>query len=149
MSISSLCNYDVATVEASADITEVAIAMREAHVGDVIVVEQRGSKRVPVGIVTDRDLVLEVLAEGVDPRELTVRDIMSTNLVTVREDSGLEFALREMGRAGVRRLPVVDDQGELVGVLTSDDVIVHLGGLAKHFADAIETGQFTETRRRP
>lgn len=149
MSIRTLCNYNVATVAPSASITEVAGVMRKSHVGDVVIVEQRGDKTVPVGIVTDRDLIVEVLAEGVDPGQLKVADIMSTNLVTLHEDSGIEFAVHEMGRAGVRRLPVLDSGGEVVGVLSGDDVVAYVAGLAKDFAEALDTGQFQERRRRP
>lgn len=149
MSISDLCNYNVATVQRSTGIAEAAVVMRESHVGDVIVVDQNGGKTVPVGIVTDRDLVIEVLAEGVNPSDVTVADIMSPSLVTIHEDNGLDFALREMGRAGVRRLPVLDNQNEIVGILTMDDVVVYLARLAEHLADALETGQFKERTRRP
>jgi CBS domain-containing protein len=149
VAIKTLCNYNVATVLPSASISEVAGVMRESHVGDVVVVEHKSGKNVPVGIVTDRDLVIEVLAEGVDPSQLKVADIMSTNLVTLHEDSGIEFAVHEMGRAGVRRLPVLDSAGEVVGVLSGDDVVAYVAELAKDFAEALDTGQFQERRRRP
>lgn len=149
MSIRSLCNYNVATVEPTAGIMEVAAVMRESHVGDVIVVERQGEKTVPVGIVTDRDLVIEVLAEGVSPGAVTVADIMSRNVVTVREDSGLGFALHEMARAGVRRLPVLDERGAIVGIITIDDAVAYIADLTRHVGDALQMGQFKERRERP
>jgi CBS domain-containing protein len=123
--------------------------MREAHVGDLVVTEQRNGMTVPVGIITDRDLVIEVLAEGVEPDTLTIADIMSRDVVTVQEDSGLEFALREMRRKGLRRLPVVDQRKALVGILSIDDVIDHLARLAGHIADAFRFEQTTEAKTRP
>src|SRR3990172_2092900 len=97
--------------------------MREFHVGDVVVVEEKDNKRIPVGIVTDRDLVIEVLAKGVPMDKVTAGDIMSAELVTVYEDEGLWLTLQRMRVKAIRRLPVVSSDGALVGILTFDDVI--------------------------
>jgi CBS domain-containing protein len=123
--------------------------MREAHVGDLVVTEQRNGLTVPIGIVTDRDLVIEVLAEGVDPAVVTIKDIMSRDLVTVHQDNGLEFALSEMRRKGLRRLPVVDQKNALIGILSADDVIDYLARLTGHVADAIRVERYTEEKTRP
>jgi len=149
MSVGSLSNPNVATVDAAAGIAEAAITMREAHVGDLVVVEQRGGRRVPVGMLTDRDLVVEVLAEKVDPESVRVGDVMSTDVITVRADNGLDFALGEMERRGLRRLPVVDSDGTLVGIVSIDDVVDHVARLAGHVAGAIRLEQYNEAKRRP
>ena len=149
MSVGKLCEHNVATIEPDASITQAAVRMREAHVGDLVVVEQRDGVTVPVGILTDRDLVIEVLAEGVDPRELKVADIMSSHVVTVREDNGLEFALREMHRSGSRRLPVIDGNDALVGILSVDAVIQHIASLTGDIADAFRLEQYKEAKTRP
>lgn len=149
MSVGSLSNPNVATIEPGAGIPEAAIAMREAHVGDLVVVERRGGRPVPVGVLTDRDLVIEVLAEKVDPKSVRVADIMSADVVTVRESNGLEFALREMEQRGLRRLPVVDGDGALVGIVSADDVVDHIARLAAHVAGAIRLEQYNEAKRRP
>jgi CBS domain-containing protein len=148
MSVSALCNHNVATIERDAGVVEAAARMRAEHVGDLIVVEQRGTKRVPVGILTDRDVVVAVVAKRVPPDDVTVGDAMSAEPLTVNKDNGIEHALREMRRAGVRRAPVVDERGELVGVLSIDDVIDHLAVQLGHIADIIRLGQQTETDTR-
>ena len=149
MSVSAVCNHNVATIERGAGIVEAAARMRAEHVGDLVVVEQRGQRRVPVGIVTDRDIVIAVVAKRVSPNDITIGEVMSTELLTVNQDNGIEHALREMRRAGVRRAPVVDSSGELVGVLSIDDVVDHLAVQLGHIADIIRLGQQAEadTRR--
>ncbi len=148
MSVSALCNHNVATIERNAGVTDAATRMRAEHVGDLIVVEVRGGQRVPIGILTDRDIVIAVVAKRVDASAVTVGDAMSAELLTVNEDNGVEHALREMRRAGVRRAPVVDVTGALMGVLSIDDVIDHLAVQLGHIADIIRLGQQTETDNR-
>jgi CBS domain-containing protein len=123
--------------------------MREEHVGDLVVVEPRNGASVPVGILTDRDIVLGVVAKAVDPTDVTVGDTMTRELLTVREDASLEFALREMRRYGVRRAPVVRANGDLVGVISIDDVIQHLAVQLSRLADLIRLEQDAELRTRP
>jgi CBS domain-containing protein len=98
--------------------------MRENHVGSIVVVEQVNSgKRIPIGIVTDRDLVVEVLAPGLDAKTITVGDIMGAELVTVREKEGLLETMEIMRYKGVRRIPVVDEAGQLIGIASIDDLL--------------------------
>ncbi|HUO66569.1 MAG TPA: CBS domain-containing protein [Gammaproteobacteria bacterium] len=144
MAVSSVCNYNVATIERDADVAEAAERMRTQHVGDLIVVEERAGGRVPVGILTDRDIVVAVVAKRASPSSITVGDAMSVGLITVNKDNGIEHALREMRGAGVRRAPVVDEGGLLVGVLSIDDVIDHLAVQLGHIADIIRMGQQSE-----
>lgn len=149
MAVSSVCNYNVATIERDASVVEAAERMRTQHVGDLIIVEGRAGGRVPVGILTDRDIVLAVVAKRASPDSVTVGDAMTAALLTVNKDNGIEHALREMRRVGVRRAPVVDEAGLLVGVLSIDDVIDHLAVQLGHIADIIRMGQRAEidTRR--
>jgi CBS domain-containing protein len=149
MTVGLISNHNVATIDASLGIVDAAVRMREEHVGDLIVVEQRGSVRAPVGILTDRDIVVGVVAKGVQADKLTVGDVMTRDLLTVREDNGVEFALKEMRRCGVRRVPVVGPRGELVGVVSIDDVMQHLATQLDRLADVIRVEQNTETRTRP
>src|SRR5690606_15882644 len=127
MTVGTICNHNVATIEPDADITEAAERMRKEHVGDLIVAEFKDVRLVPVGIITDRDIVVSVVAKKVDPATLKVGEVMSADLLTVREDNSIDYALREMRRYGVRRVPVVGSIGELVGVLSINDVVDHLG----------------------
>jgi predicted transcriptional regulator len=149
MTISDICNRNVATVQGDASLKTAAELMREAHIGDLIVTEHRGARIVPIGILTDRDIIIEVLAENVDPKVLRVADVMSTDLATVRDDNGLEFALNVMRGHGVRRLPVLDRDGALTGVVSLDDIIQYLARLASAIGSTLEVEQFQETKRRP
>ena len=123
MTIGKVCNREVVFIHAQASVPEAARLMREYHVGDLVVTKEKTGKRVPVGIVTDRDIVLEVIAEGVGMDDVNVGDIMSDNLVTARESDGLLETVKVMRAKGIRRLPVVNDDHELVGILSVDDLI--------------------------
>lgn len=149
MTVGSLCNRNVATIHADAGIVDAALQMRESHVGDLVVTETRSGRECPIGIVTDRDIVIEVVAAKAAPDSLKVADIMSRDVVTVHEDNGVEFALREMRRKGMRRLPVVDGKRALIGILTVDDVLEHIARLTGYIADAIRIEEFTEAKSRP
>src|SRR3989344_9288867 len=123
MTVSTVCNRDVVVVNKGASILDAAQLMREFHVGDLIVIEEKAGKRIPVGIVTDRDIVLEVIAEEVDMNNVDVSDIMSEDLVTAEEKDDLIDTIKLMRAKGVRRVPVVDGANTLVGILAVDDLI--------------------------
>jgi CBS domain-containing protein len=120
------------TVSADQSVVDASRAMRDDDVGLVPVVE---GERL-VGTVTDRDIAIRVVAEERDPRSTTVRDIASTDLVTVDPDQDLDEALRLMAEHQVRRLPVVEEDGKLVGIVAQADVARH--------GDDIQTGQVVE-----
>ena len=149
MDVNLICNHNVATIGKTQAVVDAAALMREEHVGDLIVVETRGSASVPVGILTDRDIVVGVIAKRISPDSVTVADVMTRNLLTVREDASIEFALREMRRFGVRRAPVVRSNGDLVGVITIDDIIQHLATQLARLAELIQLEQAAEQRARP
>ena len=149
MSVRSVCNPNVATISANRSVREAARRMRESHVGDLIVTEPNRGGAVPIGVLTDRDIVVGIIAENVSADDLTVGDIMSTDVVTVNEDNGLEFALREMQQKGIRRIPVINSEGLLVGVLSADDVLDYVAGLVAHMAGILRQEQRTETTRHP
>jgi CBS domain-containing protein len=123
MTLKTLCNREVLVARKEDTIFDAAILMRKYHAGDVIIVEERGGLRYPVGIVTDRDIVIEVIAKELPIDKVTVGDLMCRELVLAREDDDLLDAIQLMRRKGVRRLPVVDKSGVLVGILTADDLI--------------------------
>lgn len=132
MPVGEICNREVVIAEKSLSVIEAARLMRTHHVGDLVVVEVRDDRKHPVGIVTDRDIVVEVVAAGVNPESLKVGDIMGPEVATVRESEGLFETLRYMRDKGVRRMPVVDGTGGLVGILTLDDL---LGLLAEEMTE--------------
>jgi len=123
MAVGEICNRDVVIAEKSLSVVAAAQLMRTHHVGDLVVVEEKNGRKHPAGIVTDRDIVVEVVAAGVNPESLKVGDIMGPEVATVRESEGLFEALRYMRDKGVRRMPVVDREGGLVGILTMDDLL--------------------------
>ena len=120
------------TVTAGSTIAEAARLMRDEDAGIVPVVE--GDRL--TGVVTDRDVAVKVVAEGKDPESTTVQQVASTNLVTVDPQQDLDEALRLMAEHQVRRLPVCEEDGRLVGILAQADV-------AKH-AKAKQTGEVVE-----
>jgi signal-transduction protein with cAMP-binding, CBS, and nucleotidyltransferase domain len=97
--------------------------MRERHVGSVIVVETREGAQHPVGIVTDRDMVVEIIALDLDPRDVTVGELMGSELIVARENDDIRETLSVMRVNGIRRLPVLGEQGDLLGIVASDDLI--------------------------
>ena len=116
----------VETCGANATILQAAELMRSEHVGDLVVVEYRSGEPVPVGILTDRDLVVQVLAKRVDPTAVTVGDVMSRKLVIAYEGEQLEIAMERVRGAGIRRVPLVDSAGVLVGIVALDDIVERL-----------------------
>jgi CBS domain-containing protein len=126
MTIGQYCNREIISVARETSVVQAAALMREHHVGTVIVADDVSSRRVPVGIITDRDIVVEVVATGLDAQRLTVGDLMVGELVTIDEEAGFAEAIREMSLRGIRRMPVVSKGGALVGIITLDDVLHHL-----------------------
>ena len=123
MSISEYCNREMVIVSKSESVREAIYLMRKHHVGDVVVIDKQGSHLIPVGILTDRDIVIEILAEGVDLDTVAIGDVMSYELVTVLETTSLMDTIKVMRDKGVRRLPVVNTHGGVVGIVTVDDLL--------------------------
>lgn len=134
MSIAKLIRRSVETVHPAASCVEAARVMRDAAVGSVIVAE---SGR-PLGVVTDRDLAVRVIAAGLDPAAVSVREIMSSRPIFVSRDRDLAEVLELMRDLAVRRMPVVDAEQRLVGVVSLDDVILALSGSLAMVAETIE-----------
>lgn len=123
MPISEICNREVVIVRRDDTALDAAKLMRQHHVGDVLVVDERDGIRVPVGIVTDRDLVIEIMASELDAGAITVGDIMLPGLATVKESTGVFEAIQYMRAKGVRRLPILDENGGTTGIITMDDLL--------------------------
>jgi CBS domain-containing protein len=137
----------VAVVEPDTSARVVAQLMHRHHLGALVVVEAL-DKNKPIGIVTDRDLVLELMAEGLDPAVFTAGDIMSVDLVTANPDMDAMDAVQLMKKYRLRRLVITDATGHLAGIVTIEDV---LGLLTRELADlAIDLGSARdrETRAR-
>jgi len=145
MQIGEICHRDVIRIGKEASVLAAAQAMREHHVGDVIVTELASGIDKPIGIVTDRDIVVELLAKEVDPRTVTVGDVMSLTMVTAKHDADIFETLRFMDIKGVRRLPVLDQSGALFGILSIDDF---LGVLTKELSFLADLSQRQIERER-
>lgn len=127
MKIGELCNRVVIHVNADEPVRRAAELMRKYHVGYLVVTEFGDADRVPVGTVTDRDIVLESVAPGIDPDEITVGDVMDQDPpLVVDESDELSEVLDAMSAHTVRRVPVVDSSRSLVGVFSLDDALVLL-----------------------
>ena len=123
MPVGEICTREVTVMRRDETVMEAAKLMRQHHVGSILVVEDRNGVQIPVGIVTDRDLVVEVMAPELDHMVITVGDIMTQELFTVKDGMDTFEAIQYMRSKTVRRLPVVDEAGGLVGILTLDDVL--------------------------
>ncbi len=143
-----ICTRIVVVGERETPLPAAARRMRELHVGCLVVVDETGGGRRVAGMLTDRDIVTSVMAKGVDPSTLRVEDVMSTEVVTARESDAFAELLATMRRKGLRRLPVVDAQGVLVGLVTLDDLLEVLAEQLRMVVQAIESEQRRERHAR-
>jgi CBS domain-containing protein len=129
MFVSDIGLKPVVTVSKDATIEEVAHTMREHHVGCVVVTKEDqhlSDKLIPIGVITDRDVVIQTTGQGANPEKLCAEDLMAVELFTVQKDAGLGEVIRMMNNKVIRRIPVVDEKNHLVGIITSDDVFAYL-----------------------
>ena len=138
MAVGEICSREVVFARRGESLRVAAQLMREKHVGALAVVDERNGDRIPVGIITDRDIVIAVVAKGLDADTLLVGEAMSTDLVTARESDGVSECIAKMRAKGVRRVPVVDARDALVGIVSADDFLdllaEELSGLARMIA---------------
>jgi CBS domain-containing protein len=149
MRVTDCCNTTIVVADRGTGVVDAARLMRENHVGSIVIVE-RDTAQVerPVGIVTDRDLVIEVLAEDVDPHGVTLGDIMGGDVVTAEQSDDLFETLDRMRDAGIRRVPVVDEDGGLSGILSVDDALDVLADALGRLPRLVRTEIETESVRR-
>jgi CBS domain-containing protein len=127
-------NAPLATATVEETVEQAAVIMRDRHVG-CLVVTRRGR---PAGIVTDRDLVLRVLAEGLDPSTVRLGEFVTFDPITISVRDSIDTAAERMRKHGVRRLPIVDEEGVAVGIVTADDLLMLLGHQIGAVCEAIE-----------
>lgn len=127
MKIEEICTREVIIANRNDSVLEIAKLMRQYHVGDVIIVEHRDDQNVPIGIITDRDIVLELVAKEINASSVTAGDIMTEDLLIVHRADQLSDVIQKMQSKGVRRAPVIDEKGGLVGIITEDDLIEIIG----------------------
>lgn len=144
-----LCTRNTVIAYRKTGINEAARLMREQHVGSLVVVDETVAGRLTVGVLTDRDIVTAVVARDLNPSALTVGDVMSADPQTVREADSVLDVLSAMRHKGVRRLPVTDAKGVLLGVIALDDLLGVVSEQLQALVEAIESEQQRESRTRP
>ena len=147
--VKDIAVHTPATALASDTITACAKRMHAEHVGCLIVVEKNDGSQFPIGMLTDRDITIEVVAFGLDPQALTAGDVMSEKPAVVEEDDDLLDVLARMRERGARRLPVTRPDGALVGVIALDNVLEALGEQLDGMIGVLKAQQTRELRTRP
>jgi CBS domain-containing protein len=148
MKLKDFCVLDVETCTRDMTVAAAAQLMRERHAGDLVVINDPDDEREPIGIVTDRDIVVEVVARGRDPARTQVGEIMSSPIVIASESEELAQALERMATHGVRRIPVVDDAGAISGIVALDDALKAHAEQTSRLLDAIAKERNREQRTR-
>ena len=146
--IADICNRHVVSVRRDCPIADCAKLMHDRHVGALVVVEESLLHKHPVGVITDRDLAIEVLAFGVDAKLICAEDVMLEPLATVSRTAGIGEAIAIMREHGVRRLPVVDEQGSLCGIVSADDLWTTLSGQIETLVGVIRKSEARERQSR-
>jgi CBS domain-containing protein len=148
MLLNNFCILDVACCTPRTTVLEAAHLMRKKHTGDLVVVEDDEERQEPLGIITDRDIVVEVLAKGLDPATTLVGSVIRTPVVVARDDEDSVQALERMRVHGVRRMPVVGTRGKLVGIVTVDDMLKRLAQETSVLMEIVSREQRQEERGR-
>jgi CBS domain-containing protein len=139
MTIAKLCRRDVVAVDADASPITAANLMRDNHVGALVVTEGNDPPRV-IGVVTDRDLVIEVLARGLDPLAVSVGKLTQGALIDVPASASVRETLEAMQLGGVRRVLVVQEDGSVLGIVSADDLVGSISGDLESLALALRCG---------
>lgn len=148
MAIGEICNREVVFTRPNESVRSAALLMREHHVGSLVVVDEAGGRRIPAGILTDRDIAVGVVALGLDPAATLVGAVMSPEVIVEREDRGVAETVALMRQKGLRRLPVVDRAGSLVGLVSADDLLELLAEELTGLASMVAREQRRETEQR-
>ncbi|HUK03071.1 MAG TPA: CBS domain-containing protein [Steroidobacteraceae bacterium] len=151
MNVGDICQKNAITVRESDELTSAAKLMREEHVGYLVVVEPDLADGLlhASGVITDRDIVVSVVAREADAKALRVGDVMTPQPHTLSERDSVETAMQEMRRIGVRRMPVVGGSGELIGVLSLDDVLDVVARELQNLAGSVRIQRQIEGTLRP
>jgi len=123
VAIGEICSRNAVFARRSESVTSAARLMRDTHVGCLVVADESNGDTIPVGILTDRDITVAVVAPGLDANTIQVGDVMSEELLTVNEDAGIAETVELMRVRGIRRLPVTDADGRLIGLVAADDIM--------------------------
>lgn len=148
MLLKDLCTPEVACCAPETRVLAAAILMRQKHVGDLVVVDDLDGDQSPIGMITDRDIVIEVLGKELDPRTVTVRQIMRTPVAIARGDEDAADAVSRMKVHGVRRIPVMGPNRKLIGIVCLDDLLRNVAADVNALAEIVAREQGHEHRAR-
>ena len=146
MLLKEFCTTDVAWCTRDTTVLEAARLMREKHLGDLVIVDDPDDELAPVGLITDRDIVVKVVGNELSARQTHVGDVMRTPLVTASDSEDSTVAIARMRQHGVRRLPVTGQRGKLVGIVTLDDLLKRLRSEVDSLLELIAKEQDQERR---
>ena len=146
MSVGTICTRKVITVDRSMDVAAAAVIMRHKEVGYLVVTDAAGGGLKPVGVVTDRDMVIKVMARDINAHTLKVGDVMTPDPLVAGYADDIGLTLHRMRALGVRRVPVISPQGNIAGVLSLDDAFDHLVVQMADVAGSIRNQQSTVQR---
>jgi len=149
MILEKIAHRNVVTIPQGASMEIAAKTMRDQHVGCVIVIEEKGLKKIPVGMITDRDIVVSTSAFGIAPKSVSVSDVMSATLVTARKNDSFNHVLMLMKEHGVKRIPIVDSEGALFGIVTTHELMGVLVDELNVLIQVTERQHQVESDRRP
>jgi CBS domain-containing protein len=147
VNIEDICSRIVVVALPGTSVQEGARLLREHHVGALVVIDSRQNSR-PLGIVTDRDMVVEVLAMGIDAAKFPVGKLMSGNVVSVNASESVLKTIKLMHSEGVRRVVAVDNAGALVGIVSFNDLVPYVSEALAGLASAIASAQHREREMR-
>lgn len=148
MLIREIATAEVVCCSVQTTASEAAQLMRHKHVGDLVLIDDPNDERNPLGIVTDRDLAIEVLGRGLDPASTTVGSLNRSPVVIARDSEDSSTLIDRMRMHGVRRVPVVDDHGSVCGIVTLDDLLHVIVDDARSLLDVMAKGRKREQRMR-
>lgn len=148
LNVGEICNRTVVFAYKHMCVAEAARLMREQHVGSLVVIDETDSGRVVIGMLTDRDIAIAVVARDFNAQTLRVADVMSSDLITARADDSVHDVLSLMRRHGVRRIPVTAELGVLIGIVTLDDLLEIAAENLRGFVQAIESERKREAHVR-
>lgn len=149
MTIAAICRPEVITIDAGASLCDAASLMRAHHIGALVVTVDAAGGEQAVGVITDRDLAIEVLARDLNPTDVKVGQLASRHLASVPGTAGIAEAVAVMQAAGVRRLLVTGYERQLAGFVSADDLLGALAGQLGVLANALRTGVAREDVERP
>jgi CBS domain-containing protein len=148
--LASVCKFPVRTVTPATTVRAAAEIMREHHVGALVVVGgKNGAVAKPIGIVTDRDIVVAIVALDLNPNVFLIDDLIDRTLTVAKGDQHIREGLELMKKHGIRRLPLIDKQGKLIGIVTMEDLLAELAADLSRLSLVVENEITSELSLRP